>query len=103
MGNREAASRNISWCDMMRVMISRHRAREIGSRAPDEVHGDHRTGRVLVGFDGSPAGEHALAYANGLALRTGAQLLVATIEHPPVLGPAMAAIGCPVDPYVVYP
>ena len=35
---------------------------------------------VLVGFDGSPASERALAYANGVAQRLGGCLLIAYVK-----------------------
>ncbi|MDH6108435.1 nucleotide-binding universal stress UspA family protein [Kitasatospora sp. MAP12-15] len=42
---------------------------------------------VLVGFNGSPRGDRALAYAAGHAARTGADLLLLAADEDPALWP----------------
>ncbi|MFI9272142.1 universal stress protein [Kitasatospora sp. NPDC052896] len=50
---------------------------------------EHRV-LVLVGFNGSPRGERALAYAAGHAARTGAELLLLAADEDPALWPTHA-------------
>jgi nucleotide-binding universal stress UspA family protein len=61
------------------------------------------SGGVLVGYDGSLSSEHAVAYANGLARRTNAQLLVANVDQPSEVSRYLAALaGYPWDPYLAF-
>jgi nucleotide-binding universal stress UspA family protein len=53
------------------------------------VPAEYRT-LVLVGFNGSPRGDRALAYAAGHAARTGADLLLVLAGEDPALWPTQA-------------
>jgi nucleotide-binding universal stress UspA family protein len=48
---------------------------------------------VLVGFDGSPASEHALAYGNGVAQRLGGRLLVSYVKRSTMTHAVLASLG----------
>jgi hypothetical protein len=77
---------------------------ETPSSVPRDRPDNVELASVLVGFDGSPTSEHALVYANGLAKRLNARLLVASIERQPSIGPGLASLsGYPMDPYLRFP
>jgi nucleotide-binding universal stress UspA family protein len=52
---------------------------------------------VLVGYDRTDAGKHALSYAAGLAERTGARLVVLTVNESLALDCATGARACVED------
>jgi nucleotide-binding universal stress UspA family protein len=55
---------------------------ELRSRGDAPVRSEASEYRVVVGFDGSPSSEHALAYAAGVARRLDTGLVVAHVSRP---------------------
>ena len=56
---------------------------------------------VVVGFDGSPASEHALVYANGVAPRLRGRLVIVNVRHTPLSALVLASLGsCTIVPTI---